>query len=158
MNAAGPGKTGRPFHVAPPVRGLGPLARSLEVTDALGSGDRHAVDKRGRERVELTGKRRRRCLVEQCQAGIELTAVDEAGAVNDECERLQVGITEPLGDLERALRLGDRLVELAENQHGLLCAHQRRLTVLERLRPRPRGVRSPLASQPPASGRFALIR
>ena len=134
VHAAGAGKAGRPLDIAPPVRGLGPLAGALEVSDALGAGDGHAVDDGGREGVELTREGRRRRLVEQHEAGIELAQVDEAGALHHECERLDVGIAEPLADLERELRLFDRLVELAGDRQRLDGAHERCSAVLEPLR------------------------
>ena len=97
----------------------------------LGAGDRHAVDDRRRERIELTGKRRGRCLVEQRETGVQLSKEDEAPAVNDESQRLEVGVAKALADVECTLRVSDRLVELAHDLPRLDRSHERRPSVLE---------------------------
>ena len=134
VHATASREAARLLDVAPAVRCLGPLTGAVEVADTLGAGDRHAVDDRRRVRIELAGQRRGRCLVEQREPGIQLSQVDQASAVGDECQRLEGGVAKALADVECTLCLGDRLVERPHDLSRLDRPRERRPSVLQRLR------------------------
>src|SRR5215208_2868702 len=132
MDAAGAGEATRLLDVAPLIRKLGPLPGPLEVTDAVRARDSRAVDDGRRERIEVTGQRRRRSLVEQRQTAVELSEVDERSALGDDRERLQIRVAEALAELVGGLRVRERLLELPRPP-GVDAADERGLAVLERL-------------------------
>ena len=80
------------------------------------------------------------------------SAVAERGALRDEGESLEVGAAEALADVVGALRLRERLVELARPKGGDR-ADERRLPVLPRLRLLGE---QPLAARLPAAEERAL--
>ena len=81
MDAAGAGEAGHVEPVAPPVGGLGPLGGATKVTDVLAGADGHAVDERGRVRLQLAADGRCGRLVDQLEPLIDLAALHETASL-----------------------------------------------------------------------------
>ena len=149
MDAAGAGEAVDVDRVRPAAGGVRPLPGPAVVADHLAAGDRHAVDHAGRERVELPGQGGDRGLVEQLQARVELTLVEQRLALRDERDRLHVRVAEALAELERELRVCVRLLELPVQHPRAQAARQLEPSVDERLR---LTLERPLALRQPAAG------
>ena len=99
LNRADPREPGDRLTLAPRPRGFRPFAGAPIVREAPADADRDAIDVAGDVRRDVAPERRQRALIHHRQALLHLRLEDEAGALEHECERLEVAVGEATTDL-----------------------------------------------------------
>ena len=122
-------KAGDVEAVAPPVRSLGPLGRSPVVAQVLARADRDAVDEPGGVRADSAADGGGGRLVEQREPLFDLAALDEGPSLAPERQCLRVPIPEPLCELEGAIEVRERRLEVSLSEHRVDGAGEREACV-----------------------------
>src|SRR5437870_196827 len=101
MNATNTREPVDRLSVAPPLRGLRPMAGALPIGQMRGDSDHHAVDPSRRYRTELAGDGADGRLFDHRHPTIDVVHEDEAGALHRERKREEVLVPMSRGELAR---------------------------------------------------------
>ena len=102
--------------VAPAVRRFRPLRGPAKVAEVVARADRDAVDESGRVGAQLAAHRCRGRLVEQREPFVDLAALDQRAALTAQREHLDVAGAEPAAELERAVEILERRLDLPREE------------------------------------------